>query len=299
MKRRNRPVAHALSLLLLLLTLCALFVGCSSKGSAVDRNESLPSKPEDSLGFLDEEKVEASLPADRLIIKTYSISAETVEFDRMTEALNGHISACGGYVERSSTSGESLNSSSSSYSRYASYTIRIPAEHAEQFVTSVGSFFNVTSNVSEVEDISETYYSIEARLEELEAERDSLLDILNADETKKDYDLWLTVKQRLSEVSQQIAVYQGQINRYDSQVSYSTVNLSVREVLTYQTADGRNGFGSRLGNAFKDGWNGFVIGLQDFVVWLAEALPVLCLLGLIATGAVLLIRHSVRRKRKG
>ena len=148
---------------------------------------------------------------ERKIIKTYEISSETKEFDTALTTLNTLVADCGGYVERSSTSNKSLNNRSDSYTRYASYTIRVPAERAEEFVGSVGTLFNVTSNNSYVEDVSETYYSITARLEELQAERDSLMDILGQTDTKKDYDLWLTVTQRLSEVRQQIAVYQGQI----------------------------------------------------------------------------------------
>ena len=147
-----------------------------------------------------------------------------------------------------------------------------------------------------MEDVSETYYSIEARLEELQAERDSLLDMMNATETKQDYSLWLTVSQRLSEVRQEIAVYQGQLNRYDSLVAYSTVKLSISEVLNY-TAVANSSFGSRLGNSFVEGLQGFWQGVQNFLIWFVGALPVLVLLAAAAVAVVLVIRRA-RRKRK-
>ena len=291
-----------LAFVLVLLMVCLCFASCKADlkdGYAEDMMES-PSEPgKNELGGLTDSVQSATVPddAERKIIKTFDISSETKDFDAAIAALNTLISENGGYVESASSSNKSLNNQSDSYTRNADYTIRIPAEKAEAFVGAVGTLFNITSNHSYVEDISEIYYSIEARLEELEVERDSLLNVLEQPETAKDYDLWLTVNQRLSEVRQQIAVYQGQINRYDSQVAYSTVNLSIREVIHYTEISESRSFGARLGAAFREGWSGFVIGLQDFIIWFAEALPVLILLGAIATGVVLII-CAIRRKKK-
>ena len=83
----------------------------------------------------------------------------------------------------------------------------------------------------------------------------------------------------------------------EGKIAFSTVNLSVREVLTFSAVTQNNRFGSRLGAAFKEGWNDFVIGLQDFAIWLAEALPTLVLLAGIGTGLGFLIR-AIRRKKK-
>ncbi len=294
----------SLAILLSLLCLCTFVVSCAKAG-----NDAMMEKPNSSggaygesgkgeLGFADVDvSVDSSQVAERKVIKTFDISTETKAFDEALDALEALVAEKGGYVESATMNNQSLNYSSANYTRYASFTIRIPAEHADAFVGSMGDLLNITSNRSYVEDVSETYYSIEARLEELKVERDALLDILNDTATKKDYNFWLTVKQRLSEVTQQIAVYQGQLNRYDGKIAFSTVNLSVREVLTFSAVTQSNRFGSRLGAAFKEGWNDFVIGLQDFAIWLAEALPTLVLLAGIGTGLGFLIR-AIRRKKK-
>ena len=290
---------HLFALLLALLTLFAL-ASCGAKDNAAgDYAPSGKGEAEMGNGLTGSASdASVSIPdtETRKIIKTYDIYSETKEYDAATEALKQLISDCGGYVESSSASDKSLNNTSANYSRYASYTIRIPAEQAEDFVGSVGNLFNVTSSNSYVEDISETYYSIQACLEELQAERDSLLDIMNAQDTKKDYSLWLTVNERLSDVKQQIAVYQGQLNRFDSKVSYSTVNLSIREVLNY-SAVANSSFGSRIGNAFVNGWEDFGMGVQEFMIWFAGAIPVVILLAVLAVAVVFIIR-AIRRKKK-
>ena len=291
---KKRTYLRMLAILAAICSLCFVFASCSAKGDNYAVEEIAPG--DGNIGFTtDEDKLTVNTPADaeRKIIKTYDLSAETVAYDEAISSLNALVAECGGYVESSSSFDQSIGNKTASYRRRSTYTIRVPAEQAERFVSTVGDMLHVTSNTSNVKDISETYYSIEAKLEELLVERDSLLDILDYADTKTDYQMWLTVKQRLSEVTQQIAVYQGQINRYDGQVAYSTVNLTVAEVVTYQNTE--SSFWRRLGNAFKDGWNGFVIGLQNFIVWLAQALPVLCVLAMIPIGIFLIIRTSIRR----
>ena len=84
---------------------------------------------------------------------------------------------------------------------------------------------------------------------------------------------------------------------YDNQVAYSIVDLTINEVINYTAISESNSFGSRLGTAFKDGWNGFVEGLQDFTIGLAEALPTLILLALIGTGIGFLVHKILKTKK--
>ncbi len=283
-------------LFVLLVALPALF-GCASHVSDKTENmgmSSAPSEDKENAGLGTDASVSLDSVAERKLIKTYYLDAETKDFDAATASLNTLITQNGGYVENLSSNKQSLHNTGS-FSRHSTYTIRIPAENAEAFVGSVSAFLNLTTNRASVKDISETYYSIEAKLEELQVERASLLDILENADTKNDYSMWLTVHQRLSEVTQQIAVYQGQINRYDSQVAYSTVELSIQEVLTYSET-GESNFGKRLGNSFVNGWKDFGAGAQNFLVWLAGAIPALLIIGAIVTGVVLLVRRSKKRK---
>ena len=298
MKRRY---TRLLSILATVLLLCVLFASCSAK--SYDREEignAAPGITEDAGNGLLNKDENATTPTDpeRKIIKTYYLTTETKDYETVISAINDLITQNGGYVQESSSNNKSYNNTSNRYSRNASYVIRIPAENADQFVNTVGGMLNVTGNRSTVEDISETYYSIEATLEELLVERDSLLEILSNTETAKDYNMWLTVKSRLAEVKQQIAVYQGQLNRYDSQVAYSTIHLSINEVVNYTENAKSNRFGSRLWNSFKEGWSDFAEGLGDFAVWFVGAMPTLLLLGLIATSIVLIVRKSARKKRE-
>lgn len=228
------------------------------------------------------------------IIKTYSVVAETLDYDAALAKINTLTEEFGGYAETSSFRNESLGSSETGR-RTASFTLRIPAEKAEDFLSRNGESLNVTRMESQVENKSKVYYSAAARLEELQAERDSLLQMLETLDSAAKYDLWLSVTERLSAVRQEIAVCQTELERIDSQVAYSTIKLELREVEIYS----EDRFGSRVGNALRTGWSDFCEGLGDFVVTILGILPGLVIfLVILPTGLVIGQRLYRRWKKK-
>lgn len=286
---------------ILLIGLCLVtLMSLASCNAAYNKGEAYypESAPmEDGFTNTGKNEVNADLP-QRKIIKTYDLSLETKTFDESLQALMTMLAEQGGYVESSDVRNQSLNNSATVYSRYAKYTLRVPAEKADAFVNSIGTAFHMTGNTSTVQDVSDTYYSIEAVLEELEAERDSLLAMMASLDSKSDYNFWLTLQQRLSEIKQEIAVYRAQLNSYDSKVEYSTLRLSITEVVTY-TAKAENGkFGSRISAAFRDSWSDFAEGCQDFAIFIVEAIPTLLVLGVIALVLVLIFTRIFRDKKK-
>ena len=291
---KNKTLRLVLILLALATVLC--FASCSKSYDSVGNSsaELAPETPE--IGMTNDKLNASNLPTDtveRKIIKTYDLNAETKEFDATVASLDALVAQYGGYVESNSITNRNYNSK---MSRYASYKFRIPAENAEAFVGSIGNTLNVTRQNSNAEDVSESYYSIEATLEELQIERDSLLTMMQSLDTQKDYNFWLTIQTRLSEVRQQIARYQAQLKNYDSRVEYSSVSLYINEVVDYNSVE-EESFGTKLGTAFRDGWVAFGEFVEDFVIWIAEALPFLVLFA-IALVILCIVSRRVRAKRK-
>lgn len=291
---KNKLFRLVLVVLLLLPALC--LASCSksfeSAGDSVSNGAVESVKPE--IGMDSDSTVSTTItPTDRKIIKTYELNAETKEFDATVASLEALVTEHGGYIESNSITNRNYNSK---MARYASYKFRIPAENADAFVNSVGNTLNVTRNYSYVQDVSESYYSIEATMEELQIERDSLLTMMQSLDNQKDYNFWLTLQTRLSEVRQQIAQYQAQLNSYDSRIEYSTVSLYINEVVNYTPAEGE-AFGTRISTAFGEGWNDFCEFAEDFAVWFVGALPFLVLLVVVLIPVILIVRRA-RAKRK-
>ena len=303
-----------IALALILLIMIPLAASCAAKENAADRDIyydnsiSAPDYAPESAGKGEDGKFDgftsdssagaiappssASNPEyERKIIKTVNMTAETKEYDKAISSIADMIAANGGYIESSSTNGKSYNNYGT-YRRYASYTIRIPAENLDAFLGQVGGVLNVTSNNASQNDVSGSYYDIVSRLETLNAEKTALLAMYEKAET---VEYMLQIQQRLYDVIEEIEAYTTRLNYYDGQVSYSTVHLNLNEVIEYTDVADPITYGERIADAFKDSWEDFGEGCQDFSIWFVGAIPTLLVLAVIG-GAIALIVISIVRK---
>lgn len=228
------------------------------------------------------------------IIKTVSMNTETKEYDNAISELDRLITENGGFVESSSANGQSLDYNGV-YRRSAKYTIRIPAEKLNDFLSASQQLLNVTYSHSTSENITAEYYDIQSRLEVLRTERDALNAML---EKATDVDSMLSIRDRLYNVIEEIEAYETRLRVYDSLVSYSTVHMTVDEVVEYTKVQVEEPtWGERLVEAFKESWENFADGFQDFTVGFLYAIPTLLVLGAIAAVVVLILRNAIRRRR--
>ena len=227
------------------------------------------------------------------IIKTVTMNTETKEYDNAISELNRLISEHGGFVESSSANGQSLDYSGV-YRRSAKFTVRIPAEQLDSFLSASQQLLNVTYSHSTSENITAEYYDIQSRLEVLRTERDALNGML---EKATDVDSMLSIRDRLYNVIEEIESYETRLRVYDSLVSYSTVNLTLDEVVEYTKVKAEEpSWGERLVDAFKESWQDFAEGFQDFTVGFLYAIPTLMVLGMIAAVVLLILRALLRRR---
>ena len=228
------------------------------------------------------------------IIKTVNMNTETKEYDKAIAELDRLITENGGFVESSSANGQSLDYTGV-YRRSAKYTVRIPAEKLNAFLSASQQLLNVTYSHSTSENITAEYYDIQSRLEVLRTERDALNAML---EKATDVDSMLSIRDRLYNVIEEIESYETRLRVYDSLVSYSTVYLTVDEVVEYTKVQVEEPtWGERLIEAFKESWEDFAEGFQDFTVGFLYAIPTLLVLAVIATGVALILRVIIRRRR--
>ena len=82
----------------------------------------------------------------------------------------------------------------------------------------------------------------------------------------------------------QIESWQSQMDWYNDQVEECTVCVSLSEVSTYSPPS--EGFGSRFVSALSAGWQNFVDGLQQVIVALAGAWPVVVIAAAACAGFV-------------
>ena len=294
-----------LAVVLALLSVLPFFTSCSAGKDHNDVDiEIAPEKGETSDGVSYAPGTPTTDGADKVdtprkIIRTFTVLGETKEYDKAVSSINDSISAHNGYVSESKVTGISY-SSSSKYSREAYFVIKIPAENLDSFISQVGGLLNVTSSSSTQDDVSEAYYSIEARMKTLETERESLLSMMASLDTSKDYNFWLSLRNQISEIEQQIAEYKAIIKSYDNKVTYSTVNLTVRDVVEYTPVEDKDpSFFDRIAAAFVESWTEFGEGCMDFAVFIVRAFPTLLVFpGIPAIIVVIVIVVNKKKKKK-
>ena len=227
------------------------------------------------------------------IIKSYQITAETKAFDDALKKLEALISENGGYIESSRITGRNLNWNKYS-SRYATYTLRIPAESVEIFIDSTENLVHITSSGSTAENVTSQYYDLQSRVEVFEAERIALNEMLKE---ATSVETMLQIREQLSNVIANIESLKTQLKIYDSLVSYSTVSLTIEEVIDYtETPKEDPSWGEKIVDAFKESWVDFAEGFQSFTVFAVYAVPTVLTLAVIG-GILVTVLIFVKKKR--
>lgn len=290
--------------LLLALVLALVLAGCGASKAAGGASDSMAasepetgywsnnSKSDDSYdedGY-DADGTPASDPASRPVKMIYNgyMEMQTQDFDAAASGIEALVRELGGYFQQSSVS----NRGSSSY-RYGSYTIRIPAAQFEAFFQRAGQLCHVTYTNTTADDVSESYYDTEARLETARIKLERLQQLLAKATSMEDI---ITIESAISETEWDIENLSGTLRHYDALVDYATVNVELSEVYQLSGQDKAvTTFGGRLGQSFVNGLRAVGSALEDFAVWLAYSWV---WLAVIAAAAVIVIR-IVRRRGGG
>lgn len=229
------------------------------------------------------------------IIRNVTVDAQTKEYDKAIADIRAALAALGGFEESFRSTGKSYYQNGA-YSRSAYMVLRLPADQLDAFLSQVGSSVNVLSQSSNAQNVTSEYYDIKARLGVLESEREAYEQML---EQAKDVDSLLMIKDRLFKVIEEIEAYETRIRLLDNKVAYSTVTLSLSEVIEYTPVVTREPtFGERVSEAFSESWEDFAEGCRDFAVWFVYALPTILVLAVINVTAIVIIVCSVRRAKK-
>lgn len=293
MKKRIFAAIVCLSLAILFVF---SFASCSSSGSKKDYAENYAPEADD--GKLDVDlgsSIQGDSEYERKIIKTANISAQTTNFDEAIDMIEALCLELGGYIESSSVSGKSLTSKGNY--RYASYTLRIPAESFDGFSTGIDGIVNVTHSSSSSDEVTSTYYDIKSRIEVLEMQKESLQKLYDEYTEYGDINYLLELQDKLYGVIEEIEAYETQIRLYDSKVAYSTVHLNINEVKEY-TEENEGGFGEELLGALTGGWEFFLMICRGILIATSACLPFIVVLGILAIVIVSVCLSSKKRKKR-
>jgi len=293
-----------LAMLLLILSLTAC--GASSNevttesatgswnGSDMKYEDSMDAEmPKEELGFesapeeMDKGEQNDAL-AGRKLIYTYRAEMQTLEFEETVASIESAVQKAGGYIEQSSRSGSGAIDYGRVYERTASYTLRVPANAAGDFVESLADIAAVTYSNQWVDDVTDYYYDSEARLNNLRVQETRLLELLAQAENMSDM---ITIEQALSEVRYQIESLDGTIRRLDKEIEFSSIDLYIQEVFeASQLKAAPLTLSERISTRFSNSIEDIKEFGEDFIVWLIGDSLIILIWVLVIAAAVLILR---------
>lgn len=301
---KSKKLTNLLCLLLAGLVMLS-FASCNSASDKMEMENGYPSYSEGDASKGDisidlnsgniKDDPENESEYERKIIRTAHITAETKEFDTAIGLVEKACTDLGGYIERSSVRGQSLDSTHSR--RYADFTLRIPVEAFDSFKNQLGSILNVVSSQSNADEVTSHYYDIKSRIEVLEMQKEALQKIYDEYTDLNNVSYLLEIQDKLFAVIEEIEAYETQIRLYDDKIAYSTVNLTVNEVIVYTEADDEKTFGDKIADAFLGGWDVFVNICEGFAIAFVATLPTLAALGILALVIVFICVSHAKKKR--
>ena len=268
------------------LLLCILLLaGCSAAKNDVGFDA--PAATNGGNGVYDSADKESTTVVEpgRKLIRTVDIHAETENLDRILSDLDAKLSLVGGYVQNKSVRNSGSN-------RSANLTLRIPADKLDDFVDHIEGATNILSFNEKAEDITLKYSATESRIKALETQEQRLLELIAKAATLNDL---LTLEAKLANVREELETVKSQLIVYDSLIDYSTVNLTVTEVIEYTVEEEPD---PTAWERIRDGFVGSVKGvwhiLSELFIGLVIALPYL----VIPCGILLGLFLTHRKKKK-
>lgn len=311
MKKRFGGIFLAAVLVLSLLTACGGSAGGSNGSKNFSAGDSPAASPSMDAAMSEPEapmdmeygtaesapmgQVEEDVLRDAKMIRTANLEMETTAFDEAVEGLGRLTKEMGGYYENSS-----LRTGGSGY-RWADYTIRVPAEKYEEFLSRAGALCNLTWRSESAENVTEAYYDTAGRLKTQQIKLERLQELLSRAEAMEDI---ITIESAISETEYQIESLSGTLRHYDALVDFATVTVNLQEVYRLSSVEeAPDSFGARMGSAFTAGWAAFADGMENLAVGLAYSWMWLIVLAVVIVVVVRVIRgkkrgfHLPRRKK--
>lgn len=207
----------------------------------------------------------APMPSEQKVIKTSYISLEVESFQKAADEIGTVAKKYGGYVSDSSVQ--------DAEGRKIGYvTIRVPQENFEDAIKEIEAVGTLQEERASLEDVTEQYIDLKARLENSKRQEERYLDILDMATTVEDV---LKVETQLERIRGNIESLQGTLNYMENRITLSTVQvqLSEPEKITHE---------SGIARAFDEAIDALLSTIRGIIIFLGYFIPIAVFLALVA-----------------
>ncbi len=217
-------------------------------------------------------------PSGAMLIRNGQASVEVKHLDDAVAKLRQTASQLGGFIANTSIAG------GDDQHRSASLEIRVPSAQFDAVVSALGALGKVESVAATVQDVGDEYVDLGARAANARHMEARLVEML-AGRTGKLSDV-LTVEQELRRVREEIERYQARLTWLERRTSLSSIQIALHEPTSVLDRRGP----SPIADAFAQAW----LRAVGVLAWCIASLGVIVPLGVLITGAVMIVRRMPR-----
>jgi uncharacterized protein DUF4349 len=167
--------------------------------------------------------IENRAPAiPRKLIRTVDLTLEVSDTQDAASKIQTLVSGLGGYVGAS-------NGQRRGELMYYTLTVRVPVDRLDTALSAIRALaVRVDREHSQIEDVTDQYIDLDARMRTLEATETELRALLaESRQRARKVDEIMAVYQQLIEVRSQIEQIRTQLNSFDKLAAFSTLNLEL------------------------------------------------------------------------
>ena len=225
--------------------------------------------------------------ADRQLIHTGHVELLVDDVPEASTAIRALTVDQGGFVSEST---HEVHEAHNETWRTERLTIRIPSEAFDESMTDLEPLGEVQVFQTDTEDVTDQLVDLDARLENLYAERDQLRDLFEEANETRDV---LAVQNELSSVQEEIERLEAQVQTLEERVAFSTITVHLTEEEPEPEADPHEPewYETSVTNAFLESVGGVVTTIRALVVGIAYAAPYVLVIGPVAAVAIALFRR--------
>lgn len=234
-----------------------------------------------------EDELERLSRQDRQIIHTGHLELEVDDVEAAMDAVRTDVEAKDGYVESSDRQISGANDESRETARLV---VRVPSDEFEATMTSIEALGEVQRVETETEDVTDQLVDIDARLSNLETQRDQLRELMEASNDTRDV---LAVQEELAAVQEQIERLEAHQLQLQERVALSTITVALEEPEPVDPATPEQWWEMDVVTAFLSSVQGVGTALRAMVVGAALLTPYLLVFGPLVVGIGLVIRWGM------
>jgi hypothetical protein len=197
---------------------------------------------------------------DKKIIKTATLNLEAKAYNEYNSSLREIVKQTGGYIAQE-------EQTQNDYKIENSVTIKVPVDQFDNAVSLVtAGVEKINEKKITAQDVTAEVVDTKSRLGAKKQVRLRYLDLLKQARNMEEI---LHVQSEINDIQEEIESATGRIEYLTHSASFSTIHLTFYQVLNASAKDSEQpSFGTKLSNAFRNGWNWIGEVLIGFIsIW--------------------------------